>query len=170
MLAPDIVLEELLAVKAEAHARFDATERAYEYHIRRKRSPFGLDLAAGIYYDLNLSLMEEAAALLIFKGDFSSFSKSKTQTKTNICELRDAYWEVRDDLWIFHVRADRFLRNMVRAIVGSLLEVGRERMSIEAFKAMIEAKDRKLAGESVPAHGLYLTRVEYPDTIYLDGR
>lgn len=170
MLSPDIVVDSLMEVEEEAHARFDATERAYEYHILRKRSPFNQDMAAGIYYDLNLEAMQEAASALQFKGDFSSFSKSKTQTKTNICELREAYWEVKGDYWIFHVRADRFLRNMVRAIVGSLLEVGRGRMNLEEFKAMIAAKDRRQAGESVPAQGLYLTRVRYPDTIFKNGR
>lgn len=170
MLSPDIVVEKMLEVQDQAHARFDALERAYEYHILRKRSPFNQDLAAGIYYHLDLELMQEAAQLLQFKGDFSSFSKSKTQTKTNICELREAFWEVRGEYWIFHIRADRFLRNMVRAIVGSLLEVGRGRMSIEEFKDMISAKDRRLAGESVPAQGLYLTRVTYPDTIFKNGR
>ena len=169
LLDPDIVVMDFFQVQDHAHARFDATERAYEYHIQRKRSPFKRDLAAAMYYPLNLELMQEAASLLIFKGDFSSFSKSKTQTKTNICELREAYWEVKDDLWIFHVKADRFLRNMVRAIVGSLLEVGRGRMSLEEFKLMIKAKDRKLAGESVPAEGLYLTQVRYPDTIFING-
>lgn len=170
MLAPDIVIGEILPVQAQAHARFDAIERAYEYHILRKRNPFGQDLAAGIYYELDLAKMQKAAELLKFKGDFSSFSKSNTQTKTNICELREAFWEQQGDFWIFHVRADRFLRNMVRAIVGSLLEVGRGRMDLSEFKAMIEAKDRRLAGESVPAKGLYLTRVSYPDTIFKDGR
>lgn len=169
MLAPDIVVEALYKVKPEAHARFDATERSYEYHIQRKRSPFHQDLATGIYYPLNLEKMKEATQLLIFKGDFSSFSKSKTQTKTNICELREAYWEIQENHWIFHISADRFLRNMVRAIVGSLLEVGRERMSIEDFGKMIAGKDRREAGESVPPQGLYLTQVKYPETIFLNG-
>lgn len=169
LLDPDIVVMDFFQVQDQAHARFDATERAYEYHIQRQRSPFKRDLAAAIYYPLDLALMQEAARLLIFKGDFGSFSKSKTQTKTNICELREAYWEVKDELWIFHVKADRFLRNMVRAIVGSLLEVGRGRMSLEEFELMIKAKDRKLAGESVPAEGLYLTQVKYPDTIFING-
>jgi len=169
MVAPDIVVMDFFPVQPNAHARFDAKERAYEYHIQRKRSPFTQDLAATMHYPLNIDLMQEATQLLIFKGDFSSFSKSKTQTKTNICELREAYWELSDELWIFHVKADRFLRNMVRAIVGSLLEVGRGRMSLEEFESMIKAKDRKLAGESVPAQGLYLTQVKYPDTILLNG-
>lgn len=170
MLAPDIVVFELLPVKSDAHARFDATERAYEYHLQRKRSPFSQDLASPYFYNLDLAAMQEAASKLIFKGDFGSFSKSKTQTKTNICELREAYWEERGELLIFHVRADRFLRNMVRAIVGSLLEVGKGRMTISEFQDMIAAKDRRLAGESVPAQGLYLTRVLYPEDIFENGK
>lgn len=170
MLAPDIVVDQIFAVKPEAHARFDAIERAYEYHIQRKRSPFSQDLACPYFYPLDITAMQDAASKLIFKGDFSSFSKSKTQTKTNICELRDAYWEERGALLIFHVRADRFLRNMVRAIVGSLLEVGKGRMTISEFQSMITAKDRRLAGESVPAQGLYLTRVIYPEDIFENGK
>lgn len=170
MLSPDIVIDEIIEVLDTAHARFDAVERAYEYHIQRKRSPFTGDLVCPIYYTLDIEAMQQAAKELIFKGDFSSFSKSKTQTKTNICELREAYWEERGDKLIFHIRADRFLRNMVRAIVGSLLEVGKNRMNQEEFKQMIASKSRSLAGESVPAQGLYLTRVIYPKDIFIDGR
>ncbi len=169
MLAPDIVISELFQVNDNAHTRFDATERSYEYHIARKRNPFILDQAAPMYYPLNIEAMQAATKELVFQGDFSSFSKSNTQTKTNICDVREAYWEIKDDLWIFHIRADRFLRNMVRAIVGSLLEVGRGRMTHQQFVKMIQAKDRRLAGESVPAQGLYLTRVSYPETILING-
>ena len=169
MLSPDVLIDAIFPVKEDAHARFDATERAYEYRIQRKRSPFSGDLASPIFIPLDFEAMQSAAQRLIFKGDFSSFSKSKTQTKTNICELREAYWEQRGDLWIFHIRADRFLRNMVRAIVGSLLEVGKGRMTEAEFVEMIAAKDLRLAGESVPAQGLYLTRVVYPNDIFLNG-
>jgi tRNA pseudouridine38-40 synthase len=170
MLAPDIVIDELLEVQDDAHARFDAIERAYEYHIQRKRSPFSADFATPYFFPLDIPAMQKASKQLIFKGDFSSFSKSKTQTKTNICELREAFWEEREDKLIFHVRADRFLRNMVRAIVGSLLEVGKGKMSVSEFSEMIAAKNRSMAGESVPAQGLYLTRVKYPKEIFKHGR
>jgi tRNA pseudouridine38-40 synthase len=111
--------------------------------------------------------MQAAAELLIGKRDYTSFSKSNTQTKTNICDIRKAYWEDKGDQWIFNISADRFLRNMVRAIVGSLLEVGKGKMSLFDFQKMIEARDRKLAGQSVPAQGLYLNRVVYPQDIFI---
>ncbi len=170
MLSPAVYVSEMLLVRDDAHARFDALNRAYEYWVNRERDPFSDGLAANILYPLDLNLMNEAAAKLCYKGDFSSFSKSKTQTKTNICEIRKAYWEDRGNQWVFHIEADRFLRNMVRAIVGSLIEVGKAKMSLKDFEEMVEAKDRSLAGESVPAKGLYLTKVDYPPQIFLDER
>lgn len=168
MLSPAVYVSACLPVKEDAHARFDATNRGYEYWINRERDPFFSELAANIFIPLDLNLMNEAAAQLCYKGDFSSFSKSKTQTKTNICELRKAYWEERGSKWVFHIEADRFLRNMVRAIVGSLLEVGKGKMSLVNFRQMIDAKDRSAAGESVSAQGLYLTKVDYPPEIFLN--
>lgn len=165
MLSPHTVVSDLFLVAEDAHARFDATERTYQYYINRVRNPFYHDLAANIFYPLDFGLMQQAAQVLCYKGDFSSFSKSKTQTKTNICEIREAFWEQNEKQWVFQISADRFLRNMVRAIVGSLLEVGKGKMSIMEFEAMIKAQDRRLAGESVPAQGLYLTRVKYPAEI-----
>lgn len=165
MLSPHTVVYNLFQVAEDAHARFDATERTYQYYINRVRNPFYHDLAANIFYPLDFDLMQQAAQVLCYKGDFSSFSKSRTQTKTNICEIREAFWEQNEKQWVFQISADRFLRNMVRAIVGSLLEVGKGKMSIKEFEAMIKAQDRRLAGESVPAQGLYLTRVKYPAEI-----
>lgn len=165
MLSPHTVVSDLFLVAEDAHARFDATERTYQYYINRVRNPFYHDLAANIFYPLDFDLMQQAAQVLCYKGDFSSFSKSRTQTKTNICEIREAFWEQNEKQWVFQISADRFLRNMVRAIVGSLLEVGKGKMSIMEFEAMIKAQDRRLAGESVPAQGLYLTRVKYPAEI-----
>lgn len=170
MLSPQVYVSECLLVKSEAHARFDAQSRAYEYWINRERNPFQHSLAANIFYPLDFELMNKVARRLVFKGDFTSFSKLHTQTKTNICEIRKAFWEQKGNQWVFHIEADRFLRNMVRAIVGSLLEVGKGRMNESEFVAMIEAKDRGLAGESVPAQGLYLSKVEYPAEIFIDER
>ncbi len=170
MLSPSVYVSQIRRVKDDAHARFDAQERAYEYWVNRERNPFQHHLAANIFIELDFEAMNRVAARLCFKGDFSSFSKSKTQTKTNICEIRRAFWEDLGDQWVFHISADRFLRNMVRAIVGSLLEVGKGRMTEVEFMDMIEAKDRKLAGESVPAQGLFLTRVAYPQEIFIDER
>ncbi|PTM04911.1 MAG: tRNA pseudouridine(38-40) synthase TruA [Bacteroidetes bacterium] len=167
LLAPDVVINAMFVVKPNIHARFDAIQRSYEYRINRQRSPFNHNLAANIFYPLNLEAMQAASNLLIGKRDFSSFSKSRTQTKTNICDIRQAYWEDRGAEWVFHISADRFLRNMVRAIVGSLLEVGKGRMCLEDFQKMIEAQDRKKAGQSVPAQGLYLIRVVYPQDIFI---
>ncbi len=167
LLAPDVVVNEIFEVKPHIHARFDAIQRSYEYRINRQRSPFKHNLAANIFYALNLEAMQAAAELLVAKRDYSSFSKSRTQTKTNICDIRQAYWEDCGDQWIFHITADRFLRNMVRAIVGSLLEVGKGRMTLDGFEKMIEAQDRKAAGQSVPAQGLYLNRVVYPQDIFI---
>jgi len=167
MLSPHTVVYDLIPVAEHAHARFDAEERSYRYYINRQRNPFQHHLAANIFYPLDFDLMQQATEVLCFKGDFSSFCKSRTQTKTNICEIREAFWEQYDGQWVFQISADRFLRNMVRAIVGSLLEVGKGKMSLLDFKTMIKAQDRRLAGESVPAQGLYLTRVKYPTEIFL---
>lgn len=169
MLGSDIVVYDFIKVDERAHARFDAISRKYEYHICRAKNPFLQDVTALYKYYLNKELIIEATELLVGERDYSSFSKSRTQTHTNICNITEAYWDFKEDLWVFHISANRFLRNMVRAIVGSLLEVGKERMSPKAFEEMIKAKDRKLAGESVPPQGLYLVEVSYPKEI-LNGR
>lgn len=168
-LGPDIAIKQFVEVADDAHARFDATARSYEYHISKSKNPFLQDLAWYCPYPLNLEKMNEAAKVLFDFEDFSSFSKSKTQTMTNNCKVMEARWEDCGDKLIFHVSADRFLRNMVRAIVGTLVDIGRERQPIESLKDIIAAKDRSLAGESVPAHGLYLTRVVYPKEV-LNGK
>lgn len=167
MLGREVVVYEMAKVKPDAHCRFDAVERSYEYRINRILDPFTNHLATTILYPLNLEDMQLASQVLIGRRDYSSFSKSNTQTKTNICDIREAFWETNEGQWIFHIRADRFLRNMVRAIVGSLLEVGKGKMTIKDFQEMIAAKDRRLAGESVPAQGLFLNRVTYPEDIFI---
>lgn len=169
MLGADIAVFDLLPVNEQAHARFDAVSRSYEYHICRQKDPFKRDFAAYLRYPLDLENMKQAGECLIGERDFSSFSKSNTQTHTNICKVEEAYWEVHGHSLIFNISANRFLRNMVRAIVGSLLEVGRGRMSLSDFEKMIVAKDRRLAGESVPAQGLYLSKVRYPKNTF-NGR
>lgn len=169
-LPRDIAVRQILEVGEKAHARFDAVERSYEYHITQEKNPFLQDLAWHVYQPLDLAKMQEAAKLLFDYEDFSAFSKSKTQTKTNNCRIIRAEWEQRDKLLVFHVSADRFLRNMVRAIVGTLVEIGTGKREVNDMAKVIEAKDRRLAGESAPAQGLFLTAVKYPKELFDGGK
>ena len=162
LLPYEIAARRIFEVAADAHARFDATERAYHYHLHFHKDPFKLDrswLYKGI---LDLNAMNEAAALLPGYTDFSCFSKSNTQTFTNNCIITEAFFETTGDGLQFTIRADRFLRNMVRAIVGTLVRIGKNEITLTQFKQIIESKDRSNAGQSVPACGLYLVSVSYP--------
>lgn len=165
-LGKDIAVQQFVKVGEEAHARFDALDRSYEYHLVRAKNPFLQDLAWFFPWQLDVDKMQEAAQILFEYEDFSCFSKSNTQTHTNLCTIERAGFEQRDGLVIFHIRANRFLRNMVRAIMGTLVEVGQGKRKVEDMHDIIESKDRRLAGESAPAHGLYLTRVAYPQEIF----
>ena len=160
-LPPDIVVFRIFEVPAELHARFDAISRTYHYQIVRGKDPFHQDDAYAYYGPLDVELMQQAADLLRDYTDFTSFSKLHTQVKTNNCKIMEACWLERDGLLVFHIKADRFLRNMVRAIVGTLLEVGKGRMTLDGIRDVIEQKDRCSAGESVPAQGLFLEVVDY---------
>ena len=160
-LPEDIVIHRIWQVAPEMHARFDAVSRTYHYYITRTKNPFHINDAYFLYGDLDLVKMQEAARILFEYEDFTSFSKAHTQVKTNNCKIMEACWFEKDDLLVFRIKADRFLRNMVRAIVGTLLEIGKGRMSLEEFRAVIECKDRCEAGTSVPAHALFLEEVEY---------
>lgn len=164
-----ILIKEIFSVHKNAHARFHATARAYEYFLSQEKNPFLMDGAWIMYADLDFDQMNEAAKFLIEVDDFTSFAKLHTDAKTNICDVRKAYWQKRDDYWVFTIEADRFLRNMVRAIVGTLIEVGKEKLSVEDFKNIIAEKDRGLAGVSAPAKGLYLVKVEYPQEVLYGG-
>ena len=161
-LPADIYIFNIVQVHLEHHARFSAISRTYEYHIARRKDPFRCDLAWFLHGELDLDLMNKAAAVLKEYRDFTSFSKLHTQVKTNNCHVMEAKWEEKGHLLVFTIKADRFLRNMVRAIVGTLIDVGRGKISLEEFKAIIEAKDRSEAGLSVPAQGLFLVKIEYP--------
>ena len=163
-LPPDIVVYRICPVQENAHARFDAVSRTYHYYITRTKNPFHQQDAYDFHGDLDVEKMQYAADLLFEYHDFTSFSKVHTQVKTNNCKIMEARWFEQDGLLVFRIQADRFLRNMVRAIVGTLLEVGKGRMTIEQFRDVIEKKDRCSAGESVPAHALFLEEVEYPWT------
>ena len=160
-LPNDISIYRIFEVPQEMHARFDALSRTYHYQIVRGKNPFHLNDAYAYYGPLDIAMMQQAADLLKDYTDFTSFSKLHTQVKTNNCRIMEAQWLQQDGLLVFHIKADRFLRNMVRAIVGTLLEVGKSKMTLDEFKAVIEQKDRCSAGESVPAHGLFLEEVTY---------
>ena len=165
-LPSDIVIFDLIPVHPEANARFDALSRTYEYHITRSKDPFRNDLAYSLFGDLDIEKMNVAIEILKEYTDFTSFSKLHTQVKTNNCKITEAYWKQNEDLLVFNITADRFLRNMVRAIVGTLLEIGKGKSNIEYLRKIINAKDRSKAGFSVPAQGLYLTKIQYPKTIF----
>ncbi len=162
LLPYDISVKRILKVANDAHARFDATERAYQYHLHFHKDPFKLDRSWLYKGSLEVSNMNEAAKILLTHTDFSCFSKSNTQTFTNNCKVIEARFEAVDDGLVFTIKADRFLRNMVRAIVGTLVRVGKNEIDLSQFIEIIESKDRSNAGQSVPACGLYLTRVIYP--------
>ncbi len=166
-LPNDIAVSKILEVQPDAHARFDATSRTYEYHVTTSKNVFKNEFAARISDNIDFDAMNEAAATLSEYIDFTSFSKLHTDVKTNNCKISFAHWDKLADEWIFTIRADRFLRNMVRAVVGTLFEVGRHRISVEEFRKVIEAKNRCKAGVSVPAHGLYLVDIQYPENIFL---
>lgn len=162
ILPPDIAVKRIVPVHADAHARFDATLRSYEYHIHFGKDPFRMNRSWELRDKPDIALMNEAAAIMTEYTDFSCFSKSNTQTFTNNCKISKAEWMQNGDSWVFHISADRFLRNMVRAIVGTLMMVGRKEMAPGEIRPIIESKDRSNAGMSVPACGLYLTEVRYP--------
>lgn len=167
MLPKDVALKHVKQVKRDAHARFDAVSRAYQYHIVTEKNPFAIDQAYFFTPELAIEKMNLAAEKLLVYQDFESFSKVKTDVFTFNCDIFEAFWKQEQESLVFHIKANRFLRGMVRAIVGTLLDVGQNKISIEDFEDIINAKDRKSAGRAVPAHGLYLTEVQYPKDIYI---
>ena len=160
-LPPSIVIYECHQVADDFNARFDAKKRTYRYYVSRVKNPFHTADAFYWYGPLDVELMNKAAAILFEYTDFTSFSKLHTQVKTNNCTIYSAQWFVESELLVFEISADRFLRNMVRAIVGTLLEVGKGKLDLNGFRRIIENKDRCSAGTSVPAHALFLESVEY---------
>tara|TARA_B100000925_G_scaffold281369_1_gene253077 strand:+ start:409 stop:1152 length:744 start_codon:yes stop_codon:yes gene_type:complete len=166
LLPKEIAVNSILVVADDAHARFDATGRRYSYHITTQKDPF---LEKRSYYfskSLELELMNQAATVMLDHDDFKCFSKSRTDVKTYLCDIQQAYWEQNGSDMVFFIQANRFLRNMVRAIVGTLIEVGLKKISIDDFKSILQSRDRSKAGYSVPAHGLYLEKVYYPKHIF----
>lgn len=165
LLPDDIAIAEIRAVKEDAHARFDAIERTYEYWITQEKNPFYLDSAHYLRHRLDVPAMNEAARLLLEHRDFECFSKSNTDVRTFNCDVKKAEWTVDADKLVFTIVADRFLRNMVRAVVGTLIEVGIGKSDLEYVRNVLKSKDRSLAGPSVPAKGLYLTKISYPESL-----
>jgi tRNA pseudouridine38-40 synthase len=167
ILPADIVAQKIVPVKADAHARFDACSRTYKYFITNKKNPFRCDRLYKIAYPLDYDRMNELAQLLFEYTDFTSFSKLHTDVKTNNCRIMKAEWTKEDsDIYVFTIQADRFLRNMVRAIVGTLIESDRKKLTVNEFRNIIESKNRGKAGFSVPAHALFLVDIEYPQDIF----
>lgn len=154
-------------MKEDAHARFDAVSRTYKYYVAKEKQPFNNDFSYYFSRQLNIEAMNLACEKLLTYEDFTSFSKLHTQVNNNNCNIMFASWEKEGDNFVFTIQANRFLRNMVRAIVGTLLEVGLEKINIEEFCKIIESKSRSQAGISVPAKALFLYNVEYKKTIFL---
>lgn len=167
-LPKDISCQTIFKVKSNAHSRFDAISRTYEYLITLNKNPFLIDQAYHFSHPLDLDVMNKAAAEIIKYTDFSSFSKKKTDTFTNNCKVTEAHWQKKNNQILFTITADRFLRNMVRAIVGTLIDVGQHKITIDQIHDIINAKNRNNAGVSAPAHGLSLTKITYPKEILDD--
>ena len=168
ILPDSIAIYDLYPVTDDAHARFSAKQRTYEYHIVDHKDPFLCLQATRVRSGLNFEAMNEAAKILIGKQDFASFCRTNTDVKTTICDLTRAEWKELDNGHaVFTIAADRFLRNMVRAVVGTLFEVGRGKMTIKQFADVIKQHNRCSAGDSAPAEGLFLTRIDYPKEIFI---
>lgn len=167
-LPKDIAIHHIFRVLEDAHARFDAVKRTYEYHITTKKNPFLFEKSMYVNLPLDISKMNEAAKILFQHTDFQCFSKSNTDVFTYNCKIYEAFWKQKENQLIFTISADRFLRNMVRAIVGTLLDVGLKKIQLTDFEQIIKSKNRSRAGASVPACGLFLTKVEYPPEIFID--
>lgn len=166
LLPADIAVKNILPVSDTAHARFNAINREYKYYIYRFKNPF-LDSRAYYYpYKLDVEKLSQLSELLINYSDFSSFSKRKTQVKTFNCDIMESEWYWQDEVLIYRVRANRFLRGMVRALVATMLWTSREEQELQVFKSIIEMKDQSRAKFSVPAHGLYLEHISFPKDIF----
>ncbi len=162
ILPRDIAVDRVEKVDNDMHARFSAVKRTYHYFIHTKKDPFCRTYSCELHYPLDFSLMNEAAEHLLHVDDFGAFCKTNTDVKTTLCNVQEARWiQQSDHSWYFVISANRFLRNMVRAVVGTLIEVGRGRMSIDEFDAVVAGKKRTAAGESMPGNALFLVKVEY---------
>ena len=164
-LPKDIAIKSIFEVKDDAHARFNAVSRTYNYKISSRKNVFNYEYAYALQKSLDIELMNQACEILLQYNDFQCFSKVRTDVKTYYCKLMSAQWELKNNELIFTIKSDRFLRNMVRAIVGTLVNIGLGKLEVEKLHDILKSKDRGEAGFSVPAHGLYLVNVEYPEHI-----
>ena len=162
LLHQDIAIERIEEVKSDKHARFSAIARTYYYYIHTSKNPFLRHYSLEMHYVLDFALMNEAGRILLEYEDFGAFCKTGSDVKTTLCKVTHAQWhQTAPDAWYFEITANRFLRNMVRAVVGTLIEVGRGRMTLDEFRRVVEGGQRTLAGESMPAKALFLENVEY---------
>ena len=162
LLPQDIAIQKMEPVSDEMHARFSATSRTYHYYIHTVKDPFLRAYSCELHYPLDFQLMNEAAAILMTYEDFGAFCKAHADVKTTLCHITAAEWhQTSPSCWYFEITANRFLRNMVRAVVGTLIDVGRGRLSLDDFRKVIEGKRRTEAGESMPANALFLEEVKY---------
>jgi tRNA pseudouridine38-40 synthase len=166
-LPEDIAIQEIIPVRPDAHARFDALSRTYLYQISRRKEVFNRDLSHYLYGELDFQAMQKASEMLKEYSDFTSFSKVDTDTRTNDCRIEMARWAITEEAMVFTIQADRFLRNMVRAIVGTLLALGFGKISLDGFREILKSRDRSRAGTSAPARGLFLADVQYPPEIFI---
>ena len=168
LLPWDIAVQKVVPVRDDANARFDAISRTYKYYICKEKDPFNHRYACLIRATLDYELMNKASELLFQYTDFTSFSKLHTDVKTNNCTILHAAWTQQDEnTWVFTIKANRFLRNMVRAIVGTLVDVGLHKTDLNGFCRIIEGKDRCIAGQSMPGNALFLTNIEYPNELFI---
>jgi tRNA pseudouridine38-40 synthase len=166
LIPRDIAVYQVYEVDSDLNSRFAATYRKYEYRITRRKNPFLIGQAYLLKADLDINLMNEAAALLLDYKDFECFSKIHTNVNNFRCTITEAKWIETTDMLVFHIQANRFLRGMVRAVVGTLLEVGKGKKTVQEFEAVILSKSRKEAGAQAPAEGLFLTKVGYPESLF----
>jgi tRNA pseudouridine38-40 synthase len=167
ILPADIAIKDLLKVDDNAHCRFDAISREYKYHIYQKKNPFLIGKAFYFPYTLDIEEMRKAAIIIKEYSDFTSFSKRNTQVRSFVCDIRESNWIIEDECLIYNVKANRFLRGMVRAMTATMLNLGRRKIDLTAFRKIIETRDCTLANFSAPAHGLFLTEVSFPDNYFI---
>lgn len=165
-LGPDVLIYRVVKVGPKVHARFDATSRTYHYFINQQKDPFAQETSWYFKRPLDIGQMNMACAVLFDYTDFTSFSKLHTDVKTNNCKIYYARWVQKGHKLVFTIKADRFLRNMVRAIIGTMVEVGQGKITMDGFKQIIEAKDRGAAGASAPSEGLFLSNIAYPEDLF----
>jgi tRNA pseudouridine38-40 synthase len=166
-LPADISVTSVKKVIPEANARYSALSRTYKYYVSRFKDPFSQSSSWFIHGDLDVELMNMASAILMKHSDFTSFCRLHSDNRTNICKIFEAGWEQDGNRLVFTIRADRFLRNMVRALAGTLIDVGKHKTRLKEFEEIILAKDRSAAGNSAPAKGLFLTDIEYPAELFV---